>query len=162
MHIRAATSADAPVIGRIYTQCFAAAFSRILDPEILEGLTPERAERQIRRSLQAGASVRVAVHKREGVVGVISVVTSDGSLPEYPREVELHCVSEEFQRRGIGRSLLRGAAGDSGALVVWLPTRLPACSFYEHLGGRRLGTRATTIEGKPLESTAFGLKQTTS
>ena len=159
MHIRKATSADASLLARVYAASFAAAYARILDEDALEGFTPRRAEERIRRSLKSGARIFAAVHKRDGIVGFISIVSSDGSLLDYSHAIEMHYVSPEFHARGLGRRLLEQACGEipGKALAIWLPTRLRACGFYEHLGAKKLGTRPTTVEGKALEASAWGL-----
>ncbi|HYF48487.1 MAG TPA: GNAT family N-acetyltransferase [Planctomycetota bacterium] len=162
MHIRPATSADARILAEVYVESFVDAYLCILEEDILEGVTVEEAERRIRRSLKAGARIWVAVHKREGIVGFISIAQSDGSFPEYPYEIERHFVLPSLQRRGLGRRLLEHAAAETipngrAPLLIWLPTRLQACSFFQHVGGQLLGTRPATIEGKVLEVSGFGV-----
>jgi len=84
-----------------------------------------------------------AEHEAEHVAAVDADGTVIGYLRLLPRDdagsmqVRQVAVAESWQRRGLGRALMRAAearAREEGAHSVWLNARVSAVAFYERLG----------------------------
>jgi GNAT superfamily N-acetyltransferase len=161
MHVRPATSRDAPAISKAYIDSLKSAYRGIIHDQDLDDVRAEDTEARVRRWLSAGAIVLAGIHKRDGIVGFIAAGESDGTQPDFSAEIYAHYVTEDYQGRGLGRRLLAAAALELKtrqlpALIVWLPAKNPATGFYHKLSGERVGTRPMTIEGKHLEGVGYG------
>ena len=152
--IRAAEVADAPAIAEVHTASWAAAYSGLLSPEVLDAAqnVEERTERW-RRSIpligDEGHRTWVA-EASETIVGfAYSQPTEDEDLNplEIAEVVALYLAPEHFGR-GLGKRLLdKAVAGvrSQGFLqaTLWvLEENARAIRFYRREGWRPDGTRA--------------------
>jgi GNAT superfamily N-acetyltransferase len=163
--IRAATADDAEEIARIHLESWRTTYRGIVPEAHLERLArelPQRAQRW-RESIprEDGEWTLLAAVPGRGTVGFLRGGTA--RPPHFGLDGELGAIYllEEFQHRGVGRSLVtehvralvgRGYRG----MLVWVLSANPSRGFYLRLGGAKLGVAEWTVEGRILETTAYG------
>jgi GNAT superfamily N-acetyltransferase len=82
-------------------------------------------------------------------------------MEEYVGELYAIYILQDYQGRGVGTALMRGAfehllANGMGTMYVWVLSANPSRLFYEALGGTPIGTKTVDIGGRLLEETAYG------
>ena len=75
-------------------------------------------------------------------------------------EIETLYVLDDFRERGVGRRLLRAAAGhlaEAGcrSAFLWVLRENPSRWFYARLGGQPAAEAVTQVGGQPVAQTAF-------
>lgn len=168
--IRPAISSDAASLARVRVTAWQAAYRGLMpdaflasmEPETetprhqqyLVGLTPERSVLVAAATVPGDTAGRVVAYCGFGV-------DRDQDL-EYSGEVYALYVQPEFQGQGIGKQLVRAAAGwlrEHGytRFLIWvLRDNHPARRFYEALGGQAVRERIITIAGQELPEVGYG------
>lgn len=153
--IRAATLADAPMIGHVHVLSWRQSYAGMLPAAMLARMSV--AEHGIRwaRMLGHGAPAkRARVHVVEDTQGTIIGFGSFGPQrlaalrnAGFDAEVDMLYFLRAAQRQGLGTRLMRtmaSALSDSGyrGLSLWvLNENVAARGFYERLGGQPVGER---------------------
>lgn len=174
MRVRAATLDDAPAMGRVMVDAWLSAHrGQVPEPvwrKRVEEWTPEvsaaawaRLLVEQARGTAARAVVLVAEEPGEG--GLVALVLGDEDVEDATgstAQIGALYVREDRRGRGIGRALLRAAAGElaghgfSRLRVGVLTSNRPARAFYEAMGGQEIERRAFDEEGVPLPGTVYG------
>jgi GNAT superfamily N-acetyltransferase len=172
MQVRAAVVDDAPAMGRVMVASWLSAHrGQVPDAawqKRVEEWTPdvsaqawartfaERADEQASRDV-----LLVAVDDAGGVSALVSATPADGDASGSIAEIDALYVLPGRLGQGIGRSLLRAAAGRLAELgfstlhLGVLTANLPARRFYEAMGGREIGQGTFDEEGYLLPMTIY-------
>jgi ribosomal protein S18 acetylase RimI-like enzyme len=163
--IREATAIDAESISRVRVASWRAAYRGIIDDAYLDALSVEAGRERYLRSFDpapAAGFTRVAADDEGRVVGFATGGAARGAgVPPREGEVWMIYLLPDAQRHGLGTRLLRSMARGLdrrglGSMAVWaLARNLPARGFYERLGGRLAGERATTVGAQRLDEVMY-------
>ena len=172
MKVRDAVVDDAPAMGRVMVESFLAAHRGQM-PETafqkrVEEWTPEvsaggwaRALAQVSDGNPEGDAILVAEGDDSDLVGLVSGGAAEHEVNGPVAEISALYVLPSRHGRGIGRSLLRAAAGNLARLgfaelrVGVLSVNLSARAFYEAMGGREIGQGTFDEEGYLLPMTIY-------
>ena len=140
------------------------AYRGLLPAALLGGLDTVTVTTSWRRGLETIDPTRVAYVAEVGgvVVGFASGGRARGAKGDYPGEVYALYLREAHQGKGIGRALLRVAAGELvkrglTPIVIWTLFDNPASrGFYGSLGGAVIGEKREPFEGYVLHEVAYG------
>jgi ribosomal protein S18 acetylase RimI-like enzyme len=156
MNIRPATTQDAASLARIQVSSYRTAYAGLMPAEYLAHFTLQEQEQDWRDLLAESTGDILLVAEtddgglagyalgRPGPVEVSPTGAYDAEL------VALH-VRREFQKQGIGRTLVRAMAKalsgqDCASLALFVLAGNPACFFYERLGAQRVGEKRWTMD----------------
>jgi len=161
--VRAAKPEDAYAISVVRVETWGAAYRGILPDSYLDGLRAGDRAEQLRQAIAGeGHKEYFFVAEDDGVVVGFAICgpERDGS-GRYKGEVYAIYVLPAFQRRGIGRLLMRAAVAKLGELgftsmLLWTPEKNAYCLFYERLGGARIAAKTYDIGGTPVDLAAYG------
>jgi ribosomal protein S18 acetylase RimI-like enzyme len=162
--VRPAVPEDSEAIAVVHVAAWRETYAGIMSAERLAELSVERRTRRWYRMLtESPKAVDVIVAAREGqIVGFVACGNArDASLP-HSGEIQAINVLRSSQGMGIGKALMRAAAGSlatSGhaSAYLWvLEANRPARLFYERLGGVPVGERIEEIGGGPHPEIAYG------
>ncbi|MBE3574456.1 MAG: GNAT family N-acetyltransferase [Firmicutes bacterium] len=172
MIIRSATLSDAPGMARVHVDSWRTTYAGIVADEFLARLSYARSEEMFRRFLAPGSpegagQCTFVATARDGqpevgqIVGFAHGGPARTEIPGYSGELYAIYILREFQRRGIGRRLVRAVAESlarSGrdSMYVWVLAANPSRRFYEALGGRLLRSQQIQIGAQSLEEVAYG------
>jgi GNAT superfamily N-acetyltransferase len=166
--VRPAHSADAEEIARIQLATWRTAYSSILPPDILTGLTEEATAEQWRHTIEQGPATVFVATEGEWLVGFGAAgeapedesADAQGHPPEDAKTVALVStllVEPRWGRRGHGGRILAIAAQflrDNGLTrgIAWVPQADDASlAFYQRAGWTLDGTvRTLDAGGRPL------------
>ncbi|MBN2152640.1 MAG: GNAT family N-acetyltransferase [Candidatus Lokiarchaeota archaeon] len=165
MIVRDATPDDAPGIARVHVDTWRATYASFIPAVYLAGMSYARSARLF-QSLLARNPPGTRTFVADGGTGTGIVGASTGGYNDlghegYQAELIGIYVLPEFQRRGVGRQLVRavkdhlirlGARG----MLVWVFADNPNRSFYEHLGGTLVEEKWEETGGKLLKRLALG------
>lgn len=154
--VRPAAVQDAAGLARVRIDAWRAAYSHILDPEVLENLDMDRET--LRWTVRAAEErptepLWVAVDGEE-VLGFL--VVGPNRFTDVPCDSELHAiyVHPSAQRRGVGRALLKVGVswlldrGYESMAVFAFRDNLIGTSFYKSLGAKFYDNSEFEVAGK--------------
>jgi GNAT superfamily N-acetyltransferase len=170
--LRAARPADAPAIGAVHVAAWRSAYPGILPDDYLARLSVARQAAHYEGAIRGPGGVFVAVASGTDVplgsspriVGFTTAGRGRGGVIVGHRlgegEVETLYVLDDWRERGVGRRLLRAAAGhlaEAGcqSLYVWVLRDNPARWFYQRLGGKQAAEAPIKVAGQSVMQTAF-------
>lgn len=163
--IRRGVVDDATEASRMHADTWRTSYRGLVPDALLDGLRDDRWEAGWRRGFDLLDPTRV-VHVAEldgRIVGFAGGGRArDGAPPGYLGEVYAIYVHPSRQRRGIGRRLLRAAAGglvERGLvpIVIWTLFDNPRSrGFYESRGGAVIGEKREPFDGSVLHEVAYG------
>ena len=168
VRVRPATPDDAAEIAHVQVATWQGSYRGIVQDDYLDGLSVEARTERWREGLAPGTEIFGFVARDAETDRIIGFVTGG---PRRRKEVafeapftgELYAIYllPDRQRSGAGTALVRALADEllrrgHASMLVWTLEAIPACSFYEALGGRRLGTQPTEIGGAPYSGVAYG------
>jgi ribosomal protein S18 acetylase RimI-like enzyme len=161
MIVEAATEADATAIGIVHTLSWHETYRGIVPDAVLASLDPKERAATWGRVIAKQGGLFVL---RDGarVVGFGGAgANRDSSLPHAGMFNTLYILSHA-QHQGHGRRLMSAmaahlkAAGRDDA-VLWVAAQnMPACGFYESLGGQVVGRATELHEAWQLPCVAYG------
>jgi len=172
MRIRLAELRDAEKLGEVIVAANRSAFEGRVPEECLLELPVATSVANWRRAFDSGAfdggAHVLLVAEIEGVVGFVLAggytagIYHDRVIADaYPREIVSLHVAPDWQKRGIGRSLV-GAAADwlitrhEKRLAVRVLEENPNRAFYVRLGARELGSQAYDWAGFETRQVIYG------
>lgn len=163
--IREATAIDAEAVSRVRVRSWQAAYRGIIDDAYLDALSIEAGRDRYLRAFDPdpAASFTRLVVDDDGHVTGFATAGAQRSRGAALRSAEVYLIYllPGVQRQGLGTRLIRSMARGldrrgMASLVVWaLARNLPACSFYEGLGGRRGAERETPVGGQRLVEVSY-------
>jgi ribosomal protein S18 acetylase RimI-like enzyme len=169
--VRRARVTDAPGIAVVHVAVWRTTYPAILPHDFLNRLSMTRHAAHYQDAIRSGGtSVYVAVasgtDRRPGTrPSVVGFTTASRSRHQGPNrladgEIETLYVLEDYRERGIGRALIRAAAGalaEQGcrSACVWVLRENPNRWFYSRMGGRPVAESITRVGGQAIPQTAF-------
>jgi GNAT superfamily N-acetyltransferase len=169
--IRRARTADAVAIGAVHVATWRSAYAGILPDRFLARMSVPRQAAHYDAAIRASAAVFVAAASGTDVppgsgsriVGFATAGRARGG--EFARqlgegEVETLYVLDDWRDRGIGRKLMRAAAGHLAEIgckscYLWVLRDNPSRWFYQRLGGKPGAEALIQFAGTRLPQTAF-------
>ena len=168
MIIREANRKDLFSIAKVQVDSNRSTYKGIIPEEYLNSLSYESKEKYWDERLFSENSkefMYVAEASDAGIVGFASaslVRTHD----LFERELYKIYILKEFQRKGIGKLLIKAvirkfAEDNVKSVILWTLKDNPSRLFYEHLGGKIAGKRTIQRGGKDLLQIAYGWEDVT-
>ncbi len=166
--VRRARLADAGGVGAVHVAAWRSAYPGILPDGYLANLSAPRQAVHYGEAIRSGrVSVFVAVASDDDVPHgspsrIVGFTTAGrarhGRLAE--GEIETLYVLDDYRDRGIGRALVRAAAGalaDVGcaSAYLWVLRDNPSRWFYRRIGGRQVAEKTISVAGCAVTQTAF-------
>ena len=170
--VRLARPSDAVAIGAVHVATWRSTYPGILPDGFLSRLSVSRQAAHYEHAIRSGTGVHVAVASDAGVppggnpriIGFATdgrarrCMTSGCKLGE--GEIETLYVLDDWRDRGIGRCLMREAAGHLAqagcqSVYLWVLTENSSRWFYQRLGGRVAATGTTRVAGQDVAQTAY-------
>lgn len=162
LRIERARPADASALARVYVETWRAAYAGLVPDRVLiamqEPVHETRFAGWIGRQTEK-QFILVAHMPAAGPVGLCSAGPARGG-PKTDGEIYLLYVDQDWQNRGIGRSLLRAAlrglrAGGYSRAMLWVLSGNPSRFFYEAVGGVRAAERTERLWGTDLKEISY-------
>ena len=169
MMIRQATHSDIPAISRVHIDTWRTTYRGIVPDEHLANLSYERRangwHQILNRAPEDGNFTYIAEDASGEIVGFANGGLERTGDPVYKGELTAIYIRQRFQRKGIGRGLVRVVAErierlGVHSMLVWVLVDNPACQFYAALGGKLVHEKELTIGGKRLIEVAYGWTDT--
>jgi len=170
--IRKARPADAVAIAAVHVAAWRNTYPGILPDAFLAKLSVSRQAVYYDQAIRSGTGVLVAIASgvdvAPGSAARIIGFTTAGRARRSEisgqllgeGEVETLYVLDDWRERGVGRRLLRAAAGhlaEAGckSAYLWVLRDNPSRWFYERLGGRSAAEAVVQVAGQGVVQTAF-------
>jgi GNAT superfamily N-acetyltransferase len=152
--IRKGRTADVFAIGRLLVETWRASFRGLIADSFLDAMSPaEQAVRHMGRRSAGGVQYLVATEPDAGkIVGFANFGPARGVAAAGIGEIYALYILPDYQRRGIGAALVRGAARAMQAdgavsLSIWVLSANPNRAFYERLGGEYARAGSVSVGG---------------
>ncbi len=165
--IRRARPADASAIAAVHVAAWQSAYPGILPEAYLARLSAIRQAAHYDQAIRAEGGVFVAAAwgadlpagSPPRIVGFTTAGLARASgIAE--GEIETLYVLDDWRDRGLGRRLMRAAAGylqgrGCRSVFLWVLRDNPSRWFYLRLGGRPVAESVIRVAGRPVAQTAF-------
>jgi GNAT superfamily N-acetyltransferase len=170
--VRRARPADAVAIGAVHVSAWRSAYPGILPDNFLARLSVPRQASHYDSAIRSGTGVYVATASGLdvptgsgpriigfGTAGRARLTDVSGRrLAE--GEIETLYVLDDWRDRGVGRRLMRAAAGhlaETGcrSAYLWVLRENPSRWFYQRLGGKAVAEATVSVGGQQVVQTAF-------
>ncbi|MFC4558999.1 GNAT family N-acetyltransferase [Virgibacillus kekensis] len=159
--IRKATQQDAQQIAKVHVDSWRTTYRGIVPDSLLDSMSYDKREKKWKRKIPE--DILFIAEKNDGmVVGFASGGNERQQLyTGYDSEVYAIYILNEYQKRGIGRRLIRAVAQELSkqgfkALLIWVLEDNDSKHFYEAIGGQQLGHAQLEIGGELFTETAYG------
>lgn len=169
MEIRKTVIEDIPLLADIHLASKKVAEKDIVDRNYLEGLTPEEYVVNWQGWHAADDSKSLIAIKDGQAIGLISYgplrtppAGTSKIRPLYSAEIFAIYVHPDYFQNGAGKALLKAAVEDlinnkHTSLCLWaLAKNKRACSFYEAMGGQRVGKMMVEMGPSKVKESCFG------
>jgi len=162
MVIREAKVSDASVIAKIHVDTRRTTYKGIIPDEQLLKMTYENKEKGWTNRIgdpHSSEFIFVVQNNQGEVVGFTSTSTNSEENG-YDSILSTIYISEDYQRQGIGQSLVRVVVNKLReqhvkSLIVWVFAENPSKKFYERLGGKLVKEKIVN-QGKDILEVAYG------
>ncbi|MEO0012900.1 MAG: hypothetical protein RLZZ535_1289 [Cyanobacteriota bacterium] len=166
MNIREAKLEDAAAIAFVHVDSSQTTYRDLLPNDHLNKFSYKKRVNNWKNSLGVSTKTQTNyfIYVAENSVGEI-VGFVDGGLVRgdstYQGEIYALYILEAYQRKGIGRSLIKAIAlrlSQSGltSIMVWVLAGNPAVQFYQALDGQRIGQKLIKTRGIECTKIAYG------
>jgi len=158
MSIRSAEVSDCFGIAKVQIASNRTTYRGIMADTYLDGLSYEDKAQEWKSRIQ-NEKVYVAETEENKIVGFVSVsVERTNDLAE--KELLSIYILKEYQKRGIGRQLIRKVISNCvqnevDSLMLWTLRSNPSRSYYEYINGHQVGTRKIIRGEDVLEQVAY-------
>jgi hypothetical protein len=172
--IRLATTEDIPSIARLHIEGWKAAYGGLVDQAYLDSLSVEQRIKDWQGWMTAGESETLLAERDGQPAGFITYGRtktappgSSNIRPTHSAEIYALYLHPDHWRHGIGQELLRLAAANlkkkkHSSLCLWvMDGNARAKSFYEKMGGQRIGKKMVEVGPSTLKELCYGWKETT-
>ncbi len=168
MILREANKDDLLSIGKVQVDSNRSTYVGIMPEDYLNNLSYESKASEWDEKLFNEKSTQfmyVAENDDSNIVGFAS-----GSLVRtndlFEREIYSIYILKEFQRKGIGRLLIKAIIkkfieSNVSSMILWTLQDNPSRLFYEHLGGKIVDKRIIDRGGKELQQIAYAWENIT-
>lgn len=162
MLIREAVAGDVPGLARVHVDAWRETYAGLIPDEYLAGLTYEAREQFWERVLAHAKSIALcAVDGAGKVVGFVLAGASADKDPQYPGEIYAIYLLKQCHGTGLGRRLLevagaRLAERGQQRFKLWVVEGNPTRGFYEHMGGKVVGSKQVEFGGSEVTELAYG------
>lgn len=170
--LRAARPGDAVAIGAVHVAAWRSTYPGILPDAYLARLSVARQAAHYEAAIRGPDGVFVAVASGADlpagspprVIGFTTAGRARGGVVGGRRlgegEVETLYVLDDWRERGVGRRLLRAAAGHLAAagcqsMYLWVLRDNPSRWFYQRLGGALAAEAPIRVAGRAVMQSAF-------
>lgn len=161
MNIRKAAISDMPSVANVQIESNRTTYKEIMPAEYLMGLSAVNIAESWNERLFSKNSkefMYIAESSQE-IVGLIAGKMEDNHNPAAGEITSLYII-KEFQKKGIGRHLLKTAALEMQeknilAVTLWTLEQNPSRFFYEHLGAELTSSRVIDRGGKKLTQVSY-------
>jgi GNAT superfamily N-acetyltransferase len=170
--LRKARAADAVAIGAVHVAAWRSTYPGILPDKFLANMSVSRQAAHYDAAIRGGTGVMVATASGADVplgsgprvIGFTTAGRARGGEICGRRlgegEVETLYVLDDWRERGVGRRLMRAAAGhliETGckSAFVWVLRDNPSRWFYQRLGGKPVAEAQIRFAGEPVVQVAF-------
>ena len=149
--IRAATIDDCASIARVQVDSYRTAYAGILPQAYLDHFTYEEQTQDWRDLLSSGShDILLVAQPDSGEIAGYALGRSGGDIQPFESELVALHVRRSHQRQGLGQQLFTVCAQQlwhkgCTSMMLWVLAQNPARAFYEHLGGRLIGTRQVDL-----------------
>lgn len=168
-HIRPAVATDIPSIAHIHVAGWQGAYGGLVDQAYLDSLSAAQREQDWQGWLASGESTVLVAAQDDTPAGFVAfgrtktAQPGESSIrPQYPAEIYALYLLPDLWRQGIGGELLRSAASaiiknKMNGICLWvLDGNERAKSFYEKMGGQRVGKKMIQIGPNHLKEVCYG------
>jgi L-amino acid N-acyltransferase YncA len=168
VRIRPAILGDADLMAKVHVDMWRSAYSGIVPADFLSHLSYQARESgwsDILGQERPATSIFVAATTAGEVVGFASGGPEWEGNQTYPGELYVIYLLEKHQGQGVVRGLFSAVtqrlltAGIRSMLVWVLEDNLPACKFYESLGGERVSRKMISFGDVELPEVSYGWKE---
>ena len=166
MYIREAKLEDAAAIAKVHFDCWQTTYPGLLPKEYIAKRTYKKRLRNWQQRLninnKAKADYFTYVAEVAGkIVGFVDGGLVRGDSTIYTGEIYALYILKAYQRRGIGRSLVRVIASILFELgltsaIVWVLENNPAVNFYQSLSGQVVERKTIKIGNEEFIEIAYG------
>ncbi|MSP31098.1 MAG: GNAT family N-acetyltransferase [Acetobacteraceae bacterium] len=170
--IRRARPSDAVAIGAVHVAAWRSTYPGILPDRFLSRLSVPRQAAYYEHAIRGGIGVHVAVAtgvdiplgSNPRIIGFATDGRARGSQVGERKlgdgEIETLYVLDDWRDRGIGRGLMREAAGHLAqagcrSAYLWVLSENQSRWFYQRLGGRPAATGIAHVGGQNVAQTAY-------
>ena len=161
--VRTARLPDANGIARVHRESWRTTYAGILPLEVIAREAGRKSEPAWRHALahESGANATfVAELPGEGIVGFSFCGEARRPIEGLEAEIYALYVLQPWQRRGIGRELVRQSArhfvrNGLFGFYLWVLKANRARLFYEALGGMPCGEKTERLGGHPFAEVAY-------
>ena len=167
--IREATTADIPDIAKIHVAGWHGAYGGIVDQGYLDDFTVEKRIPKWKEHFDKGESNALLAYIDGQAVGFVdygSLKTPPAGMskirPLYSGEIYALYLMPEFYRQGVGTALIKEAVGKlkdnkHSSMCLWvLKDNKRGCSFYDSIGGQRVGKKIIEIGPTKAKEVCYG------
>jgi ribosomal protein S18 acetylase RimI-like enzyme len=164
--LRVATIADVPGITRVHVDSWKTTYAGLMPDRVLENISYERRAQSMDRFIrnQTDQAITYLVEQDGLVVGFAMCGPNRNQELDGRYAGELYGIYllKEWQGKGLGRQLVTAVtrfflSHRVESMIVWaLASNLPACRFYEALGGKYVREREIEIQGHMMLEASYG------
>ena len=162
LRIERVRPADAGALARVYVETWRAAYAGLVPDRVLIAMQESVHEKRFAGWIGRQTDREFILAARApgpGVVGLCSAGRARGG-PKTDGEIYLLYVDQDWQNRGVGRSLLCAAlrglrAGGYSRAMLWVLSGNPSRFFYEAVGGVRTAERTERLWSTDLKETGY-------
>lgn len=163
MIIREYKKEDLYSVAKVHVDVWNSTYSNIILEEYLRNRTYENQVKRWSDRLFDNPDTKefmFVVENRDNEVIGFSSATIDDKDCKYDSILYTLYILEEYQKQGLGKMLVKAVASKlkvlgARSMILWAFAENDACSFYEHLGGKRSEERTVNIGGNDLLEIAF-------
>lgn len=164
--IRQAKLEDAWGIAKVHVKSWRTTYKGIIPDTYLDALTYEQKldnwRMHMRMTNAFNRHVYIAEDSNRQIIGFIYGGLNDENNDFHGKIFSMYLL-KEFQRKGIGRLLLKTMVEkfislEINTVMVWVLRDNPSCHFYEYFGGIKIAEVLESRGGKNLRKIAFGWK----
>ena len=162
IRIERARPADAGQLATVYVETWRAAYAGLVPDRVLVAMRQSVHETRFSGWIGQQSDRQFILVARAADIGVIGLCSAGRarSGPKTDGEIYLLYVDQDWQNRGIGRSLLRAAlrglrTGGYCRAMLWVLAGNPSRFFYEAAGGVRTAERTERLWGTDLPEIGY-------
>lgn len=162
MLIRKACASDLKGIAKVRVDTWRTTYRGLIPEQILRRLSYAKSAKLFAPLLKRpDIFTHVAEDETGKILGFVCGGAERGGNFDYKGEVYAIYILDEYQKKGIGRLLMRAAAlslKNRGfeSMLLWTAAGNQHRSFYEALGGTVLENKRFIIEGVNMELVSYG------